>query len=204
MNERSNFDEKAQTWDANPMQKARNEAVAAAIRRTIPLSKLMHALDYGAGTGLLSLDLSAELGSILAVDTSKGMLDQLGRKLEAAEVSNISVVSHDLSTAPLEGGPFDLIYTVMTLHHVEDVDTVLDRFASLLKKGGHIAIAELVEEDGSFHGDHTHTHHHGFRPGDLEAELGRRGFSELSSEEVFLIEREGGTFPVFLLTGVKT
>jgi hypothetical protein len=43
-------------------------------------------------------------------------------------------------------------------------------FMSLLKPGGHLAIADLYTEDGSFHGDGFHGHK-GFDPAILAAML---------------------------------
>ena len=40
----------------------------------------------------------------------------------------------------------------MTLHHIHDLSTVLAAFATLLADGGHLCIADLEKEDGSFHG----------------------------------------------------
>ena len=188
------FDANAKTWDTNPVQIARNDAIAKAIRRTIPLSKNVRALDYGAGTGLLSLELAPDVGSILAVDTSE---------LMDGRAPQVAVRNHDLAVAQLQDGPFDLVFTVMTLHHVEDTEMLLDRLTGLVAEGGYIAIAELMTEDGSFHGKDLQIAHRGFDPEKLAAGLQKRGVGSTSYEEVFLIERENGIYPVFLLIGKR-
>jgi len=53
----TNFDERAKDWDSDPKKVERARVVADAIRSVIPLSKDMHALEYGCGTGLLSFAL---------------------------------------------------------------------------------------------------------------------------------------------------
>ncbi len=50
----TNFDERAREWDSDPKKVERARAVAEAIRRSIPLSSGMNALEYGCGTGLLA------------------------------------------------------------------------------------------------------------------------------------------------------
>jgi ubiquinone/menaquinone biosynthesis C-methylase UbiE len=56
------FDNKAQTWDADPIKQERALAVAAALCQRVPLSTAWQALEYGCGTGLLSFALQADLG----------------------------------------------------------------------------------------------------------------------------------------------
>jgi len=197
------FDEKAKNWDENPMQRARSEAVAQAIRRIVPLSPSTRVLDYGAGTGLVALNLAPDVGSVLAVDTSDGMLSELERKATERGLELVTPKNHNLEAEPLSEGPFDLIYSVMTLHHVKNVSVVLDRFAELLAPGGTLAIAELVTEDGSFHGHEHKVHHQGFDQDHLASELEKRGLCSASYERVFVIERDGKSFPVFLLTAKK-
>jgi hypothetical protein len=44
-----NFDEQAKDWDSDPDKVQRARAVADAIRKVIPLSNEMKALEYGCG-----------------------------------------------------------------------------------------------------------------------------------------------------------
>ena len=80
----ADFDSRAKDWDEVPGRAQRADAVAAAIREQVPLSRTMTALEYGCGTGLLSFALQAELGLITLADSSSGMLEVLGKKLPAA------------------------------------------------------------------------------------------------------------------------
>ena len=183
----SYFDRWAKKWDVNPQYITRNQAIAGGIRRMVPSVKGMRALDYGTGTGLLTMALIEDLGSVLATDVSDGMLDVLREKVE--EQPSISLRKHDLSRQDLDEEPFDLIYSAMTLHHVEHVEVVMERCRNLLNKGGYLAIADLEEEDGSFHGDSTIYYHRGFDPGSLAAALERNGFRDVRSERVFVMNR---------------
>jgi predicted TPR repeat methyltransferase len=77
MTYRENFDERAESWDDDPVRVARAAAVAEGIRSRVPLSSAMRALEYGCGTGLLSFELRHELGHITlalteAIDVSPG------------------------------------------------------------------------------------------------------------------------------------
>jgi ubiquinone/menaquinone biosynthesis C-methylase UbiE len=197
------FDSKARQWDDNPVFRERGLKIAEAIRKTVPLQRQMNALDYGCGTGLLSFPLKDELGAILLADSSGGMLDVVNEKIAAQGVSNITTIKLDLLTDPPPAQDFDLIYTSMTLHHVPDTDHILRIFHDLLKPGGTLCIADLDQEDGSFHGQEVDVHH-GFDRADLSLHATQAGFADVQFQTVFSIakEHETGTrdYPVFLMT----
>ena len=197
------FDSKARQWDENPVFRERGLKIADAVRRAVPLNRLMSALDYGCGTGLLSFPLKDELGAILAADSSAGMLEVLAEKIAAQGVTNITPAKLDLLADPPPAQRFDLIVTSMTLHHVPDTDHILSVFHDLLNPGGYLCIADLDQEDGSFHGLEVDVHH-GFDRAELGARAEKAGFGEVGFQTVFSIakESENGTrdYPVFLMT----
>ncbi len=197
------FDRKAAEWDTNPEQVKRTHAVAEAIRRVVPLDRTMSALDYGAGTGLLTFSLIDSLGSVLAVDTSAEMLEKLEAKRGDRE-TRIGTRRLNLVDTSIDDRTFDLIVTAMTLHHVEDVESLLSKLYHLLNPGGYIAVADLEREDGSFHSGNVVVHHQGFDTEWMVNALHRAGFSTLGSERVYEIDRnENGRFPVFVAFGRK-
>jgi len=199
----AHFDSKARQWDDNPVFRERGLKIAEAIRKTVPLNRQMSALDYGCGTGLLSFPLRDELGSILAADSSSGMLDVLAGKIAAQGVTNMTTLQLDLLNDPPPAQRFDLVVTSMTLHHVPDTDHILRVFHDLLNPGGYLCIADLDKEDGSFHGIEVDVHH-GFDRADLSRRAAQAAFADTQFQTVFSIakERESGTrdYPVFLMT----
>jgi ubiquinone/menaquinone biosynthesis C-methylase UbiE len=202
----SHFDSKAREWDSDPVFIERARRIADAIRRTVRLSRSMHALDYGCGTGLQSFALKDELGYITLYDNSAGMLEVLNEKILAQGVSNMSVRHANLSADALPTERFDLIYTSMTLHHVPDTNAILRVFHTLLNAGGYLCVADLDQEDGSFHGAEVDLHH-GFDREILAAKAEQAGFGKPRFGTVFKItkETEGGarTYPVFLMVAQK-
>jgi ubiquinone/menaquinone biosynthesis C-methylase UbiE len=162
----AHFDSKARQWDDNPVFRERGLKIAEAIRKAIPLHRQMNALDYGCGTGLLSFPLKDEFGSILMADSSGGMLEVVNEKIAAQGVANMTTLQLDLLADPSPAQRFDLIVTSMTLHHVPDTDHILRVFHDLLNPGGALCIADLDQEDGSFHGPEVDVHH-GFDRTDL-------------------------------------
>ncbi len=209
---RSIFDEAAASWDEKPGRVRMARRVAQAIREQAPLSKEMRAMEYGCGTGLVSVALSQKLKEILAVDTSGKMLEMLEQKLEQQGIRNISTLQADLSTPTqelLDGiGKFHLIFTSMTLHHIEDAAGLIETFSTLLLPGGWLAIADLDREDGSFHNREIEVPHHGFHRSWIMETMQRCGLDRTTAATAYEMEkeiREGEMrrYPVFLAAGQK-
>lgn len=198
----SDFDSRAREWDSNPVFVERGEKIAAAIRAAVPLNRTMRALDYGSGTGLLSFPLRETLGHITLKDSSAGMLAVAQEKIAALGVTNMTVRQADLTAEPLPDERYDVIVSAMTLHHIPDTRHILDVFHELLTQGGWLCIADLDQEDGSFHGPEVQVHH-GFERAALATLAGEAGFTAVRFETVFEItkESEAGSrcYPVFLM-----
>jgi ubiquinone/menaquinone biosynthesis C-methylase UbiE len=199
----SHFDEKARAWDINPVFRDRANQIAAAIAAEVPLHTGMTVLDYGCGTGLLSFPLRDRLGTMTLADSSAGMLEVLAEKIAADGDAQMHACRLDLMTDPVPAQRYDLIYTSMTLHHVPDTAHILRTFHDLLQPGGYLCIADLDQEDGSFHGI-EYDLHHGFDRTTLGALAHAAGFAETRFRTVFEIvkERTEGprAYPVFLMT----
>jgi ubiquinone/menaquinone biosynthesis C-methylase UbiE len=190
------FDSRAATWDdADKIKRA--EDVAAAMRRVVPLKRSMSALEYGAGTGLLSFCLRDALGPITLADSSAGMRAVAERKIAAANAPDMRVIDLDLMRDPVPAERYDLIYSMMTLHHVPDVPRALAAFHALLKPGGWLCHADLDAEDGSFHGPEVDVHH-GFERAALRSWLAAAGFVEVSIGDCGYIEHGERSYTVFL------
>ena len=201
----SEFDEKAAEWDT-PGRRDRAHKLADTIREHVPLSEDMHAIDIGAGTGLLGLDLLHDIGSIVLADPSEGMIEVARTKIEAEGIVDATAIVFDFPAAvPPEGAPFDLAVSLLALHHVEDTEATLRSILAALVPGGHIGLIDLDQEDGSFHDpDQPGIHHHGFAGDTLAAMATAAGFEEAQVRIVHQLEKEDGrTYPLFLLTGHK-
>lgn len=201
------FDTAAAEWD----QKQRRVDLAAAIAAGIaalPLHQEMEALEYGCGTGLVGLALAPRLGSLIAADSSPGMLATLSDKIAAQGITNVRPLLLDLHSKDCPQ-QFDLIFSAMTLHHINEVELILGKIVEGLKPGGILALADLDSEDGSFHRDNpTGVMHHGFDRAQLTAALRRLGLKSITVDTVHTIMKTDGQgekqpYPVFLLTAVK-
>jgi predicted TPR repeat methyltransferase len=195
----SHFDERAGTWDDDRGHVERAARVAAAITETIRLDTSTRMLEYGAGTGLVTQALRDRVGAVTLADASAGMREVMERKVAAGALTDARVWDLDLARDPVPDEPFDLIVTVLVLHHIPTLEPVLDAFAQLLVDGGHLCVADLEAEDGSFHGDGFEGHH-GFERNQLRAQLQRAGFVDVTFTPCGDVMRPHGPFPMFLAT----
>lgn len=197
------FDLKASGWDENPMHHARSEAIAKEMVRLLPIKKGMSAMEFGAGTGILSFMLKDFFNDIILMDSSKEMVNVANKKIDATGVKNLKPIVFDLEHETYSGKPLDLIFTQMVLHHVNDIEKLFDDFYKMLNPNGFLAIADLYSEDGSFH-DKGFSGHKGFNIEDLTLTLNKCNFQVLAGEQCFVITRKisekvTNQYPVFLL-----
>jgi ubiquinone/menaquinone biosynthesis C-methylase UbiE len=199
------FDKAAATWDENPARLALAKNIAAAVLQQVPVQESFTIIDYGCGTGLLTLALQPKVKHIIGMDTSPGMLAVLEKKLQALDLSNVETQSLDLTTQPPPAMQVDLIVSAMALHHIADVPQVLGVLVRMLAPGGYLALADLDSEEGNFHADKTGVYHSGFDRLELIEELKRLGLQEITAITAHTIERpspEGvRRFSVFLISG---
>ena len=202
----SEFDEKAATWDKDPTKVERAKIFAEIIRNKIDLSKVEMALEYGSGTGLLSFSLAHDLHDITLMDESVEMTKVTNDKCERLDIRHFHPIKYDLMEDELPEHKFELIYTAMTMHHVDDTNGILKKFNEILNPGGHIVLIDLEEEDGSFHNFEFHGHL-GFDKDTLEAKIEANGFEPISYQIGYTItaERNGEMreYPVFVLVAKK-
>ncbi len=198
------FDNEAANWDNKPRRVQLAEKISAAIA-TLPLNNTMQAMEFGCGTGLVSLALAPKVGSLTALDNSSGMLKVLQEKIDQGKISNIHCLQADIFTKDIEKR-YDLIFCSMTLHHIKDTKALLQRFYALLNPGGYLAIADLSPEDGSFHKPEIEDcYHKGFDTTQLKGLCEELGFDAIRNDIVHTITKKesGKSYPIFLLTGKK-
>jgi tRNA (cmo5U34)-methyltransferase len=203
----NHFDEAAKTWDNNPINWERSEAIASKIKQRINLNPDMKALEFGAGTGILSFLLKDLLKEITMMDSSPEMVKVMKEKTAAIGATNLRSIFFDLTQSEYTNSTFDLIYTQMVLHHIADIPAILSKLFQLINAGGSIAIADLFLEDGSFHGN-DFDGHKGFDPEEMSDLLEDIGFRNIQFEYCFEIRRLTNTnevreYPVFIITANK-
>lgn len=205
---KTDFDKMAADWDANPLRVKLANDVADAIIREIAPTQGMDALDYGCGTGLVTLRLQPFVKSVTGADSSRGMLDVIQKKVKDLGLRNVHTQFVDFEHGGKVEGKFHLAVSSMTLHHVRDPAVFLKEMYGLLAPGGTIGVADLDKEDGSFHDDNKGVLHFGFERESLKGLFEKTGFREIRDVTATTVLKgaEGKAkreYSVFLVTGRK-
>lgn len=189
------FNHKAESFDS-----PKNKFLATLIRQEVEKQVLdfsdKRILDFGGGTGLVSLPLATQSKSVMLVDISEKMLEQAHRKVEKQAMHNVHLVQQDLLTMPLNQ-LFDIILVSRVLHHMPNVEEALTVFRNHLADDGQLFIADFVKTD---------VNHHGFHLDELEGKLSQSGFSSIKSQVIYSAEELflGNYAELFLTSARKT
>ncbi len=203
-----NFDTIAATFDENPQRVMRAEEIARAISEAVTLTPDMDVMDFGCGTGLLTLNIQPHVRSVTGVDNSPGMIDVLERKIGDSGLDNVRVLCVDIEKGERLAGSYDLVTSAMTLHHIRDIGPLFEQFYGIVKPGGHLCVADLDSEEGEFHEDATGVFHDGFAREWLREVCEKAGFTDVrdtTAAEMMKPAKNGELrrFSIFLLTGRK-
>ena len=189
------FNHKAETFDS-PKNIFLANLVCQAVEKQIDLLSDKEILDFGGGTGLLTLPLAKQAEFVTLVDISEKMLEQARLKAEQQDIKNIQFLEQDLLETPLEQ-KFDLIVVCRVFHHMSDLDAALSLFHQHLKEDGKLLIADFTK---------TEPKHHGFDIAELEKQLIEHGFSSVHSQILYSAEDlfQGNYSELFLTVAQKS
>jgi len=199
--EKDLFGNKAKTYEKEKNRVNNVSNIAEKILSEINYKEDMKLMDFGAGTGLLLSHIAPYVKEITAVDLSDSMIEQLKEKID--EIScDVKIVKKDLSKESLNE-KFDGIISSMTIHHIQNLESIFNRFYGLLKDNGSIALADLDLEDGTFHKEDTGVFHFGFDRDEFRHLAEIAGFRNIKIQTVGKVIKPHGEYSVFLLTANK-
>lgn len=144
------------------------------VRKELSKSESKSLIDYGSGTGLVSLELSDVVDSILLVDSSEQMLEVAKAKISHKGLTNSKVLCSDFTqeTPELKA---DIILMSLVLLHVPDTKKILQELFNILKDNGKLIIVD-------FDKNHSINHpkvHNGFAHNELTKILDEIGFKSI-------------------------
>lgn len=200
----SHFDQEAATWDDDPVRRRRTEEIARGIVQAVPLSPDWRVLEYGCETASLGFLLAPHVREVVAADASAAMIEQVRRKVAVHPTARMKPLVLDLSRDPVPAERFNLIVTAMVLHHIDDTERLFSQFSEMLANDGWLAVADLCEEDGSFHAP-MKVAHNGFSPECMGHTTGRILKTATCRWQINgHVQKNGRSYDVFLLTAHRS
>ncbi|MBU8684415.1 class I SAM-dependent methyltransferase [Bacillus haynesii] len=141
------------------------------VRPELRNSQSKSLIDYGSGTGLISLELSDLVNSILLVDSSKQMLEVAKAKISRKGIANAKVLYSDFTqeTPELKA---DIVLMSLVLLHIPDTNKILQELFGILNDGGKLIIIDFDKNDKIQHPKV----HSGFSHEELKKRLSDVGF----------------------------
>lgn len=147
------------------------KVIVEEVRPVLKGSESKTLLDYGSGTGLISLELSDLVDSILLVDSSKQVLEVATDKITEKRITNAKVLYSDFTqdTPELKA---DIVLLSLVLLHIPDTKLIFRKLFSILNNEGKLIIIDFDKNDKVNHPKI----HNGFLHNELKSILSEVGF----------------------------
>ncbi|WP_433944705.1 class I SAM-dependent methyltransferase [Paenibacillus sp. SN-8-1] len=152
-----------------------------AIRELLVDAKGKNAIDFGCGTGLVGMNLLDEFRSVLFLDTSPNMIDQVQLKISEMNIQNADTLCFDFEQGGLTGLKADYIFMAQVLLHIKDVEFVLSRLYEVLNEGGHLLIVDFDKNENIA----SDLVHNGFDQDELTKIMTQIGYREVTSRTFY-------------------
>lgn len=178
------FADRAAEWDKPGKIEMADNFVQALLKHIEPQPH-WKALEIGAGTGLVGLQLLPRVRSIVFEDTSEEMLKVLRSKID--DNAPVEILHGD--TSKYRSTDIDFVFSNMAFHHIEDIPKTLEHLFIITMPGAKIAIGDIRSEDGSFH-RFDPVPHKGFDTDELSAQFEKAGFRVLHVETYNVLRQE--------------
>jgi len=150
------------------------KVIVKEVRSELRNSKSKSLIDYGSGTGLVSLELSDLVDSILLVDSSEQMLEVAKAKISHKGIANSKVLYSDFTQESPELKA-DIVLMSLVLLHIPDTKNILQGLFNILNNGGKLIIIDFDKNDKINHPKV----HNGFSHEELKKRLSDVGFKSI-------------------------
>ncbi|MWV46255.1 methyltransferase [Paenibacillus sp. HJL G12] len=152
-----------------------------AIREYLIDTKSKNAIDFGCGTGLVGMNLLNDFNSVLFLDTSPNMVNQIKQKISDFNIQNADTLCFDFETEGLSDLRADYIFMAQVLLHIDDVEFVLSRLFDVLNEGGHLLIVDFNKNENIV----SDIVHNGFHQEELTDIMKKIGYGHIQSKTCY-------------------
>ena len=164
------FEQLAKRYDTEDRRELAN-VIVKEVRRELENSSSLSLMDYGSGTGLVSLELSDLVASILLVDSSEQMLEVAQAKIANRGIMNADILYSDF-TQDTPKHKADVILMSLVLLHIPNTKKILQALFQILNQDGKLIIIDFEKNDKINHPKV----HNGFTEEELNEILSEVGF----------------------------
>jgi len=173
------FEQMANRYDTEE-RIALAKVIVKEVRAELRNSHSKSLIDYGSGTGLIGLELSNLVDSILLVDSSKQMLDVARAKISTRGLTNSKVLYSDFTkeTPELKA---DIVLMSLVLLHIPDTHKILQEIFTILHDGGKLIIVDFDKNEKINHPKV----HNGFSHDELKKSLSDVGFTSIKMKTFY-------------------
>lgn len=148
------------------------KVIVKEVRQELQNSQSKSLMDYGCGTGLIGLELSDLVDSLLLVDSSEQMLEVVQEKISRSGITNVKTLHTDF-TKEIPTLKSDIIVMSLVLLHIPDTKKILQALFNILNDGGKLLIVDFDKNDNISHPKI----HNGFSHEELKKTLSNVGFT---------------------------
>lgn len=173
------FEEMAKRYDTEERIELA-KVITKKVRTELENSKSKSLIDYGSGTGLVSLELSDLVDSVLLVDSSMQMLEVAEAKIARQGITNSKVLYSDFTQETPEIKA-DIVFMSLVLLHIPNTKKILKELFNILNKDGKLIIVDFDKNDKINHPKV----HNGFSHVELKKKLSEAGFRSIEIQTFY-------------------
>jgi ubiquinone/menaquinone biosynthesis C-methylase UbiE len=152
-----------------------------AVREYLVDTKNKNAIDFGCGTGLVGMNLLNDFNSMLFLDTSQNMINQIKQKITDFNIRNVDTLCFDFEKEGRSDLYADYIFMAQVLLHINDVELVLSKLHDVLNVGGHLLIVDFNKNEKIV----SDMVHNGFDQVKLTDMMTKIGYKDIQSKTFY-------------------
>ncbi|MRG88100.1 class I SAM-dependent methyltransferase [Salinibacillus xinjiangensis] len=177
------FEQLAKRYDTED-RIALAKVITKEVRSELQNSQTKSLIDYGSGTGLISLELADLVDSVLLVDSSEQMLEVAKAKISQKGLTNSKVLQSDF-TQEEPNLMADIVFMSLVLLHIPDTKKILQALFNILNSEGKLIIVDFDKNDQINHPKV----HNGFSHEELKKSFSEVGFQSTEIKTFYHGER---------------
>lgn len=141
---RERFTNSAKPFAQFVLETRAGEAARLADMATVPSASESRAIDVACGPGTFARAFASRVVHVVGVDFTPEMLQQARQMTLREELANLAFTCADAYALPFGDETFDVALCSYALHHLLHPERVLREMARVVRRGGRIAIADLI------------------------------------------------------------